>query len=448
MKQRKYLLLTSLLISLALVFSACEKETPEPSPDETAGITSLTVSANQATMFNDSNELFIFNAVGSDEQDYTASAEFYINDAPITGSTFKTADVGVYTVYAKFGNLQSNSINIEVVDRNVLLSSMTLTTNVDEIITQSGEAFVFTVIGLRTDGSNINLSDLEGIKYYVNNTLIGGKTFAPTEIRDYTVYATFNETVTSNSITVRCIADPAIYVHRLLIEDFTGTWCGWCTRVLNGIELVHQQTDKAVVAAIHRGNASGSYYDPFNLPEGATLESQVGVTGYPTAMLSRTAKWTAPENTNISQPVDMIQAGSAYGIALSSTMGASSGTITASIHFNAALPKAKCVAYVLEDNLVCDQYNYVTNLYGGQNPIPNFNHKDVVRAVASSSILGQAIPDGESVSGNTYEVQFTASYTSLSVSNLKVMVMVLDSNNRVVNVQVAAANTTKDYELK
>jgi hypothetical protein len=442
------MLLTGIILSAVFIFAACDKADPQTDPEDT-GLTSLTISTNQATLFNDSGELFVFNVVGDNDKDYTASAEFYVNNAAISGSTFKTSTIGVYTVFAKYNNLQSNSINIEVVDRNILLSSITLTANTDAIAENSGDAFVFSAIGLRTDGTDIDLSDLEGIKYYVNNTLINGKTFTPTEINEYTVYATFNDAITSNSITVRCIPNPAIYVHKVLIEDFTGAWCGYCTRVLYGIELIHEQTDKVLVAAIHRGrtNPSQGNYDPWNLSEGAALEGNLGVTGYPAAWLNRATQWSAPEYNYISQPINMIKAGSAYGIGIASTLGASSGNITATIHFNAALAGAKCVVYILEDNLICDQHNYMSNLYGGQAVLQNFNHKDVVRTVATN-ILGNAIPADQSVAGNTYTAQFTASYTSSDIANLKVMVILLDGNNRVVNVQVAPANTTQEYEMK
>jgi hypothetical protein len=445
MTPAKYLLLTGLIISSLFIFPACGNDEPN-NPEETVPA-SLTISSNQAILFNDSNESFVFTVTGDDGLDYTASSEFYVNNALQFDNTFRANTEGMYAVYAKYKTRQSNTINVEVIDRGIQLTDITIASNTYEIVEESGDAFVFSVTGTKTDGESIDLSDLEGIKYYVNNTLIEGKTFTPTEVNEYSVYATFNDTITSNSLTVTCLPNPAIYVHKVLVEDFTGAWCGYCTRVLNGIEQVHAQTDKVLVAAIHRGSASGSDYDPFNLPEGMLLERQLGVTGYPCAWLNRATVWTYPENTHISQPINMLKAGSAYGIGIASTMGAASGTVTATIHFNAALPNAKCVVYVLEDNLICDQYNYLPNLYGGQNPIPNFNHKDVVRTVASN-ILGDAIPANQSGEGSTYTAQFTASYTSLDINNLRIMVVLLDSNGHVANVQVAPANTTQEYEMK
>jgi len=75
----------------------------------------------------------------------------------------------------------------------------------------------------------------------------------------------------------------------------------------------------------------------------------------------------------------------------------------------------------------------------------NFNHKDVVRA-SVTDILGNGndstIPAENSVVGGIYQKTFTANYTSANVANLKVMVMLLNAQGRVVNVQVAPANQT------
>ena len=74
----------------------------------------------------------------------------------------------------------------------------------------------------------------------------------------------------------------------VLIEDFTGTWCQYCPRVIYGIQKVETEGLAAYPVAIHRGNPPGSAnsVDPFNFPASA-LESYIGLTGYPTAKLNR-----------------------------------------------------------------------------------------------------------------------------------------------------------------
>ena len=44
------------------------------------------------------------------------------------------------------------------------------------------------------------------------------------------------------------------FTKRVLIEDYTGTWCGNCTRVALAIERVLAKTDRAEIVAIHNGD--------------------------------------------------------------------------------------------------------------------------------------------------------------------------------------------------
>ncbi|MCL2097746.1 MAG: Omp28-related outer membrane protein [Bacteroidales bacterium] len=320
------------------------------------------------------------------------------------------------------------------------LNSLTVTVNKAAIYENSGESFVFQATG----DDNVDYTSVA--EFYVNNNLIQGCTYTATLQGTYSVYAKKDD-LTSNTVIIEVLPSPTLYAHKVLIEDFTGAWCGWCPRVTYSIEQVHSRTDKVLVAAIHRGNPSGPYYDPWNLSEGVALETALNLQGYPTAFLNRVTEWTYPENANINQPINMLKQTSTYGIAISSTLGAGSGTITVSFSFKESLPNARCVVYVLEDDLRCDQVNY-TSFFGGASVLVNFRHMDVVRKVVSSSILGQNIPSDQSVADNVYTMSFTASsYTSSNIDKLKVMVILLNSNGRVENVQVAPANCFQDYEL-
>ncbi len=73
-----------------------------------------------------------------------------------------------------------------------------------------------------------------------------------------------------------------IPVHRPLIEEYTGTWCGWCVRGLVGMELLRETYgDEFIGVAYHNSDAmqvvSSSAY-PNSVP------------GYPTAYIDRTSK--------------------------------------------------------------------------------------------------------------------------------------------------------------
>ncbi len=77
---------------------------------------------------------------------------------------------------------------------------------------------------------------------------------------------------------------------RVLEEEFTGTWCGWCTRGIVGMELAEKTFgDKYIGVAIHMGN--GSSPEPMETSGNGystTVMTGLGVTSFPGCTLDRT----------------------------------------------------------------------------------------------------------------------------------------------------------------
>jgi hypothetical protein len=154
------------------------------------------------------------------------------------------------------------------------------------------------------------------------------------------------------------------FTKNVLIEDFTGTWCGYCPRVAYGIEKVLEQNITAVPVAIHRGN------DPYNFAEGSILESQINLTGYPTAMINRTLEWAYPEPNNTIQVKNQTGPNADLGIAMNSTVANGTINLDVKVKFDANMTGLKLVVYALENNLIYNQTNY-TSYYGGVSTIQN-----------------------------------------------------------------------------
>ena len=71
-------------------------------------------------------------------------------------------------------------------------------------------------------------------------------------------------------------------VHRPLIEEYTGTWCGWCVRGLVGMELLSQQFgDDFIGVAYHNSDA-------MEIMSSSSYPSRVN--GFPTAFIERTSE--------------------------------------------------------------------------------------------------------------------------------------------------------------
>lgn len=73
---------------------------------------------------------------------------------------------------------------------------------------------------------------------------------------------------------------PFVPVHRPMVEEFTGTWCGWCIRGYYAMEWLNEDFgDNVVLAAYHDGDPMQAEAFPFN-------PSSIG---YPGATLNRGA---------------------------------------------------------------------------------------------------------------------------------------------------------------
>lgn len=225
----------------------------------------------------------------------------------------------------------------------------------------------------------------------------------------------------------------------VLIEDYTGTWCGYCPRVAYAIELVENQNINAVPVAIHRGN------DPYNFAPASTLENMIGLTGYPTAKLNRKVDWTYPEPYNVNQVKNQTGPNSDLGIAMTSSL--SNGTINLEVNtkFAANMSSVKLVVYVLEDGLVYNQSNY-TSYYGGTSTISNMTHNHVLRACLTNDILGDSMTGTTSsqIVSRTFNVAVPSNIANSN--NISFVAFVVDSTGKALNVRSADINETQTFQ--
>ncbi|MBU2927542.1 Omp28-related outer membrane protein [Winogradskyella psychrotolerans] len=282
----------------------------------------------------------------------------------------------------------------------------------------------------------------------VNSVGISGINYTPQTAGVLSVVATYNG-LTSEPLEVTVLELPTKFKRNVLIEDYTGTWCGWCPRVSYGIEQVDATTDQSVTVAIHRvtTDQSSGYYDPYTY-EASALENMIGLSGYPTAMLNRTTTWTYPEPSNVSQIVDLADTDADVGLALTPTLDGTTISIDVKIKFGSlSVSNPKLVVYILEDDLFHDQTNY-TSYYGGGATLSNFEHDNVLRA-SITDLLGSSIPSAEVFAENEYSQTITADVPSnvTNTSKMRVVAFVTNGgNNGVYNARSASFGDTQTIE--
>lgn len=312
------------------------------------------------------------------------------------------------------------------------------------ISSTTSDAFINFPIYLSTK-TNTNQDVSLTAKYYVNGNLIPGKNYTPTTTEALSIYSTYTiGEVTLTSQTIEFTPkEPINFNKRVLIEDFTGTWCQYCPRVAYAIDLVSEETSNLTVVAIHRGN------DPFNFAGAAVLESQIGLRGYPLAMLNRNTEWAYPEtsSTSIAQAVNMTTGlNPRLGIAMEAVTTGNTGSVNVKVKFGRTFSNLKLVVYAVEDNLRANQSNSTAH-YGGGNPLVNFKHDNVLRAVLTNSILG------EGITGSTgYNEVFskTFSYTipsGVTAANVRYVAVVIDATGKALNSRAVGPNDTQVFEI-
>ena len=381
----------------------------------------------------------VFSAFTNLGLDVTSESVFSIAGSSISGNTYTFQEQGNFTVKAAYSNIISNSIVINV---SVPLTAINLSSNSDTYY--YGEEVVFNVVG--NNGANLTNqatisvvggNELEGNTYTTSNEGVVG-------------FIASYEDLTSPVYEINVLPTATKFNQNVLIEDYTGTWCGYCPRISYAIELVEEQTTDAYVVAIHRGSTDpgNSYYDPYNFSAG-TLEDLIGLEGYPTGMLNRITEWIYPEPNNVSQVVNLTSDQSDVGLALSPTLNGNTMNIDVNVKFGGqfSASNAKLVVYVLEDGLEFNQTNY-TSYYGGGNVIPNFEHNHVLRA-SLTSLLGDQIPASEYSADNVYQVNFNGAVPSnvVNTENMSVVAVVINgSSNAAINVRGADFGDTQTFE--
>lgn len=327
-------------------------------------------------------------------------------------------------------------------DYEILRSQGTLSLQADSSVKRAGETITFTV-----NYNNIDVTDEAVIM--VDGTTISGNAFTSEVVGTFEVKATYGGLETETEVRFHDGSE-INYVKRVLIEDYTGTWCGYCPRVAHAIELAKAQTDKIVAVAIHRPSSvpTSSVYDPYNF-DASELEATLGPgsEGYPKGFLNRKTQWSFPEPDNVGQVIALTQGENPkLGLAISSTVSNGNISMEVSTQFARDFSNLKLVVYVLENGLIYDQHNY-TIYYNDADIIEDFEHNHTLRATLTP-LLGEAISNTETVTGNTYTRTFNVAIPAnvANADNIEFVAFIVDETGKAINVRQALPNVTQDFE--
>ena len=331
-------------------------------------------------------------------------------------------------------------------DYEVLNSYESIILTADSSVKKFGETITFTVTNSQGDDLT------EDAVFYVDGIEIDGNTYTSAEVGSHVVTAAYFD-VESAPLQISFHDGTIInFRKKLLIEDYTGTWCGYCPRVAYAIELVRDLTQDVVPVAIHRASSEPSslIYDPYNFAEAEGLEVSLGGSGgYPKGYLNRNIRWTSLEPDHIDQAVALTQGENPrLGLAMTAAVAEGNISLDVNVMFGKEFTnELKLVVYVLENGLIYDQYNY-TSYYGGLDVLEGFEHNHTLRATLTP-ILGESINSTETVFENVYTKTFNVPVPANmeNAENIEFVAFIVDETGRAVNVRAAHAGEDQEFEL-
>lgn len=307
---------------------------------------------------------------------------------------------------------------------------------------------------LRNQEVNLNLIGTDDVNhttnatFYVNNEVLEGTTFAASTTGAYQIKATYLLNGVETTTATETI-EVFIPKRKIVLEIFTGTWCGYCPRKKPAVESLRALTDHVAVVAIH-GNSANTSTDPFTIEDGIFLKNHLNIPGYPTGIVNRDVFWNLQASTTAAQPF-MALAGeeSPVSISIASEISNSNLSVKTSLVSEAQLSDHTLVVYLLEDTVIHNQASYYDGdpnspFFGMGNPLKDFEHNEVLRQLLTNP-LGDAISTLTPLAPKDFA--FTTTIPSeYDQNNLRLVVAIYDENGVAVNAQFANINEFKSFE--
>ena len=422
------------LLAVVALLSCSKKEDPIKVEESPLTITLKSDAGNGDLIVIGTDQTVQFEVLGSDGENYSEESQLYVNNEEVPGSSYVFSSSGEYTVRAEYGEINSNVLNFQVLDA----TERALTVDVPKALRNQTITF-----GLIDPDGNNTASDAT---FFVNGEAISGFTFSSSTPGSFEVYAVFeanDETFTTPVKTFEVF----IPKRKVVVEDYTGTWCGFCPAVALAIENLREETDDVSVVAIHK--TSFSLPDPLDFPRIGELQEMFGVdNGFPKAQVNRTIPWPRPYD--LGQVTSMAGNDSDVSIAIKSQLSGNNLSVEVKVVYeNGSTAGDKLVVYLLENGVVAPQANYFNETPGHPyqglgNPIPNYVHNDALRN-SLSDLFGDPIPATPAfeVFGKNYSFTVPGDYVG---ENLSFVVMVVNADNSAKNSQFARINEDKKYE--
>ena len=253
---------------------------------------------------------------------------------------------------------------------------------------------------------------------------------------------------------------PSTFTKKVLIEEFTGAWCGYCPDGAHRVQsIIDNNNGNAIGVSLHDGDAMEVAHTNF-------LEATYQNTGYPSGMVDRVpfngttstwnrGYWESVANAQLSETT-------VCGLAIKSEVNGASAAVEVHAGFNATLngDDYRLTVYLIEDGVTgtgygYDQRNYYNTdsespFYDLGDPIEGYEHNHTLRAVLSES-LGDPINTSFLVSGGEHIETYTVDLSSYTKNKLSIVAFITHigstfTEHEVMNVQKCGIDGFQDWD--
>jgi hypothetical protein len=255
---------------------------------------------------------------------------------------------------------------------------------------------------------------------------------------------------------------PSTFTKKVLIEEFTGAWCGYCpdgAYIVNN--LINDNDGRVVGVALHAGNPTG---DAMEIEHTNYLEATYQNTGFPSGMVDRV---TVNGSTSLNRGYweffanDQLLKTAVCGLAILSEVNGKNATVEVHAGFNSTLNgDYRLNVYLIEDGVTGEGYGYDQRNYDNTvvespfydlgDPIVGYEHNHTLRAVLSEP-LGDEIDPPSLASGGEYIETYTVDLSSYNKNNLSIVAFVSNigstiTEHEIMNVQKCDINGFQDWD--
>ena len=201
----------------------------------------------------------------------------------------------------------------------------------------------------------------------------------------------------------------------ILLEDFTGTWCGPCYYAMEKLHKILPAFGDKVILVCHHLN------DDFAISHSNTLSKFYGIEGIPSSMIDRTKGII--DNDVIFHPMSLTKAildkrlSEPKSVTISLTTSYDEGSKDIKVKVEGELlqnlPKAKLNVYLVQDNIVYKQNG------GGD----KYVHRNALRAVISKDTWGDALGVAQGKYSKEYTYKLPAKIGNFATDPAKMYIV-------------------------